>query len=189
MNVRFCVCPHFMYEFSIFPNLLSSCKQSLLAFKAQCSGGFSSQGCIFRLREPDMGSALSLQFVGFPSGDMRFHYVVNLPLLLVLLWFHLYVFSCKEIFLVGFSLFQQWFSVDCSILVFSWKEVSLRSFFSTILATFLPQVLSEFLCDLRKCIHSLCLSLFSYKMSFYLLDENHCNRREVYLNVTFICIP
>ena len=46
---------------------------------------------------------------------MGFDYIRSLPLLPILLWFLLYVFSCRRSFLVGSGLFHQWlFSDSCN---------------------------------------------------------------------------
>ena len=62
-------------------------------------------------------------------GSMRFDYIVS-PLLLPILWFCRYVLSCRGSFLVDFSPFQ-WIVL---VLMCSREEMSLGSFYSTILA-------------------------------------------------------
>ena len=102
---------------SVFPTILwSSCFQALLAFKSKYSGGSSSQcqtpglgslmwGSDLSLLWENLCNIIILQFVGHPPRGYGFACIVSLPLLL---WFLLYVFSCRRSFPEGFSLFQWW---------------------------------------------------------------------------------
>ena len=128
-------CARLLRVKSLFPPILwSSCNQALLAFKAKCSGGSSSRtpgpravgglmwGSELSLLWEILWNIIILQFVAVPrggGGHIEFDYIVSLPLLLVLLWFLLYVFSCTS-FLVGFRLFHRW--LFCRLLWFWWAH-------------------------------------------------------------------
>ena len=88
---------------------------SRLAFKAKCSSVSSSWCKTPRLRSPMRGSDRSLLeetsaivvillFEGHPPGDLDF--AVTPPLLAILLWFLLYILSCRGPFLLDLRSFS-----------------------------------------------------------------------------------
>ena len=118
----------------LFPLVLwCSCTQAPLAFKAKCSGGFTSQSQHPQAGEPDVGlRILTLSCCGFS-----------------------FVVGCRLSFLVGSSLlYWRLFSKLVVILVFSWEEVSSRSFYSAIFVSNLLNV-----CVFKKCSPALNVSL------------------------------
>ena len=107
-----CVCP--LGVESLFPPLpCSSCTHALLAFKAKCSGGFSSQCQTLRLGEPDVGLR-TLTPVGEPDifsslwvahlAGMGFDYIMKVSPLPSHCGFF-FVFGCKIFFFDRFQPF------------------------------------------------------------------------------------
>ena len=107
-------------KWSLFPPVLGrSCNQASLTFKAKSLGallhgsGPLDWGCLmwgseFSVLWENLCHVITLQFGVCLPGAMGLDYMMSLSLLPVLLWFRLYVFSCRGCFLVSFSLFQGW---------------------------------------------------------------------------------